>query len=302
MTVFSNDPPFGKGGLFKDASLFTQGGLFKKSGVAPPPFEGVGLETVPSVLADLCAQWDGGLDGSVAGTTPTEIVNTVTTPADGSTNTEWDRYNGEDAINTDALTFVGTVGVGGSYLTTDSTQMMIQKLAQANIPDILKKLHQTSGSTWSWVTAFQSNFDQNSKVHFNTLWNDGTNNEGLYNNSVASTDGLNFSFVKDGAFNVLATAGAPLTSFIDIIMCITWDNGVFKYAFNAPTFTSGSTMPANTTEESGPMQVFGELVFGNRARFGARWYGDAFLNTNISESQWQDIIAWYEGHTGIDFF
>lgn len=282
--------------------------MFQVQGHRTQAFKGgggtsLGLETVASVADYTVAQWDAGLTESVADSSPAAITNIISAPADGSSTSDWDLWNGPDSGSTDDMTFTGTAGVGGSYLASDGDQYMVQKLSNANIPSFLKDMPKTNASSdWSIIYAMRIYGNVSGKAIFNT--NKTTPNyTGIYNNSVTSGDNINFNMYPGTGTPVTTTVDSSVSTLTDTLMIWTYDvsTNTFKYAANAATLSTGTGFTANTSNDGGRINICRSEGIAVGCHAGTRFYGAAVLNTFLSDSQVSDIVDWYEDHTGITF-
>jgi len=242
----------------------------------------------PNVSGVVSGQIAAGVAASIANDSPVSetFANLIASPADGTTQTENDFFNGA-AITTDGdeLALSGTAGTSTNYLSGDgSADFSSQKTVGSG--SILESWHRTdTGSGWFFV-AFRYHDTGGSVRLFGNLATTG-NGVAL---DLRNTDILRLRIKGDsGTVNVDTTA--TLTDGVDYLIFVTWDATTdtdnVKFYINSDTVTETKSAAFNTsiTNSSDPIM------------YGATSIPSAFLGSDTRGYGW----AWGSGFQGDTF-
>jgi len=276
--------------------LYNQYGYpLRRNPAFTPPAGGSGLQAdVPSTCFVLEASNIDSTDGSSQ-----TWSNVITSPADGSAQTDFDMYRGAtSSATTDDPTFTGTAGVPGAYWLLDGGDVFTS--ITATPPGFLADIHKTTGGTAWWV-AFAGRIPNASTK---CIWStQNTAAAAGYRCQSGSTENIQLfqhSGTDPRSINTAYTHGSD-TDFI-VIISGQAGGGVTRYWGNTRTNSTVTlTFATASTDPGGKFTLGGISPTATRLPNTSRIYGLIGGNDYIDDTAAGYIFDYMNTSVGVTF-
>lgn len=230
--------------------------------------------------------------------------NNITTPADGSSQTDWDIYRGDGSNSSTYPTFNGSAGSPGAYFSNDGGDYFKSKQASDISPGFMTKIQRTDDSNGFWLAVcwrFNSgaanrlitNANATADYGFGVLATTSLLQFNRYRNStLQGTNLINSagSFVNATDYLLIVSMDAARTNFRH------WKNS--RTATNTAPAASWSTVTSNASHRfyMGTTQSISATDPS-----GTRYYGYAGGNGYLDDTAAGHIFDYFNTSTGITF-
>ena len=255
-----------------------------------------------SVLASTVADWDATISDSYSGTGQT-WANIETTPADGSSQTDYDLYRGATSgASTDDPTFNGTAGNEAAYWSFDGGDAFKKQAANTAF---LSNLHKTTGGQDYWFAMWLKTPSSDPTQVFSRLFDtfNGTNHGcTLFLVHSNGTNTANLRFLQRGTSVVQQDSTGTVGRDTDVLVGVSYrhDTDTLRMWCGSDTAEEYSFSPsASSTNASQTLVLGAHALFSTHFWEGDQhMYGAAFGNTFIGNIAWATIKSHLETRLG----
>lgn len=254
-------------------------------------------------VASTCFVLEASNSSSYSGSGQT-WSNVIASPADGSSQTDWDIYRGNGSTSSTYPTFNGSAGAAGAYFSNDGGDHFQSKQVSDVTPGFMTKIQRTDDSNgwwlafaWRFMSATTNRLITNSSTTadygFSVLVTTSLLQFGRYRNStVQSTSLINSagSFVNDTDYLVIVSMNAARTNFRH------WKSS--RTATNTAPAASWTTVTSNASHR---FYLGAAQSLSARDPSGTRYYGYAGGNEYLDDTAAGYIFDYFNTSTGITF-